>query len=157
MSGIGLFWFYGLWLKTLFPALSKVGFYLKRLGFKIKLLRQRDKDWVIECFFFKKVCVSEEYGQAGALKSLCVFAFSRSRKMLGGWRLADWQPFSETLIRGLAPTTCLALYFTALSLGIAATSDTLTRTHHTHITHGGKNQPLTINRSPGSLRAGHGG
>ncbi|XP_077093745.1 neurexin-1b-beta isoform X2 [Siphateles boraxobius] len=77
--------------------------------------------------------------------------------MLGGWRLVDWQPFSETLFPGLASTTCLALYFTALSLGITATSDTLTRIHHTHITHAGKNQPLTINRSPGSLRAGHAG
>ncbi|XP_048061924.1 neurexin-1a-beta isoform X11 [Megalobrama amblycephala] len=80
--------------------------------------------------------------------------------MLGGWRLVDWQLCSETLIRALASVTCLALYLTALSLGITAGSDTLTRTHQTHFSHGGRNQhtvPLTINRSPGSLRAGHAG
>ncbi|KAL0177140.1 hypothetical protein M9458_026034, partial [Cirrhinus mrigala] len=78
--------------------------------------------------------------------------------MLGGWRLADWQTCSETLIRGLASAACLALYLTALSLGIAAGSETLERTRQTHITHGDKNHhtvPITINRSPGSLRAGH--
>ncbi|XP_058651396.1 neurexin-1b-beta isoform X6 [Onychostoma macrolepis] len=80
--------------------------------------------------------------------------------MLGGWRLVDWQSCSETLIRGLASAACLALYLTALSLGITAGSETLERARQTHITHGGKNLltvPITINRSPGSLRAGHAG
>ncbi|KTF72896.1 hypothetical protein cypCar_00030813, partial [Cyprinus carpio] len=79
-------------------------------------------------------------------------------KMLGGWRLADWLSCSETLIRGLASAACLTLYLTALSLGIAASSETHARTRQTHITHGGKSHhtvPITINRSPGSLRAGH--
>ncbi|XP_042592210.1 neurexin-1a-beta-like isoform X10 [Cyprinus carpio] len=80
--------------------------------------------------------------------------------MLGGWRLADWLSCSETLIRGLASAACLTLYLTALSLGIAASSETHARTRQTHITHGGKSHhtvPITINRSPGSLRAGHAG
>ncbi|XP_067278239.1 neurexin-1b-beta isoform X16 [Pseudorasbora parva] len=68
--------------------------------------------------------------------------------MLGGWRRAD--------LETLTSATCLALYLTALSLGDTAGSDVLSRTHQTHIT----NQhtvPFTINRSPGSLRAGHAG
>lgn len=162
MSGVCLFWFD--W-KHSFLLYRKLDFILNGLDFRYNHRGLKDKDRVYflldsECFFLKTVCVSEEYGQAGALKRPCVFAFSRSGKMLGGWRLVDWQLCLETLIRGLASMTCLALYLTALSLGITAGSDTLTRTHQTHFTHGGKNQhtvPLTINRSPGSLRAGHGG
>ncbi|XP_059374150.1 neurexin-1b-beta-like [Carassius carassius] len=80
--------------------------------------------------------------------------------MFCGWRLADWQSCSETLIRGLASVACLSLYLTALSLGITAGSESLVRTPQTHITHGVKNHhtvPITFKRSPGSLRAGHAG
>uniref|UniRef100_A0A8C1P768 Laminin G domain-containing protein n=1 Tax=Cyprinus carpio TaxID=7962 RepID=A0A8C1P768_CYPCA len=77
--------------------------------------------------------------------------------MLGGWRLVDWQSCSEILIRGLASAACLTLYLTALSLGITAGSESLVRTHVTDRVKNHHTVPITVNRSPGSLRAGHAG